>query len=718
MAVATIEIRLESDLCAGSGQGFTHVIDSDVCYCKHGIPFIPARRIKGVLRDAAVYIGKPQEVIDAIFGVSGNKKKEFGKASDAGTVAAKAEVAKASAGKGKGKKPAKANEIKDNTDAAPAAPSETLYGALETEYTGVLKIQNARIEGYEELSAACENDPLDASAVLRLFTRTKAQTELVNGVANRNSLRLTRIVNQYSPLTEESLVFYAKCEVPSKYKNDMIDICKASRNMGLDRTRGLGAVRFSFIPDKGTGETNNPDNKSKGSKRNTEECRLAYKISLQSPIMLPSASNDETVKYISGTTIMGALASKYRQLPDKSEEEFEDLFLSNKVRYSNAYVEETIPAPMFINKVKQTEEQFITYERPDLKGKTLKNGFVHKDTFKEIKVLTEIVYHQRRDKNALLYTQKCICAGQWFTGEIIGERDLLTRLNRLLRKGISLGRSRSAEYAACTVEVGKLESTSAVKENTLAIEQNEVMAAVFLSDLICLDDCGSSTTDLGIVFESLGVPGKIDEERTFMDVKRVVGYSGVWNLKKPHFIAIAAGSVITFTYGGEEKELPAIRYCGEKNNEGFGKVRFYKVKDLSNWNSKPRETQVPEKARSSIYDALKAKLYEQTESELIRVKAVEFAESNRAVLESWTQSFASRVLLMAKQSVSLSDFELRIESIRTKGKRISAQNLLKAFKEMSLAKDYKPFFILTFSLAKYWLRNVEGSDNEGRREEE
>ena len=36
------KIKLESDLCIGSGYSFAGVIDSDVCYDKFGIPFIPA----------------------------------------------------------------------------------------------------------------------------------------------------------------------------------------------------------------------------------------------------------------------------------------------------------------------------------------------------------------------------------------------------------------------------------------------------------------------------------------------------------------------------------------------------------------------------------------------------------------------------------------------------------------------------------------------------
>jgi len=55
-----IRMTLESDLCAASGSGFSHTIDTDIVYDRYGLPCIPARRIKGCLRDVAKYI-MPEE---------------------------------------------------------------------------------------------------------------------------------------------------------------------------------------------------------------------------------------------------------------------------------------------------------------------------------------------------------------------------------------------------------------------------------------------------------------------------------------------------------------------------------------------------------------------------------------------------------------------------------------------------------------------------------
>ena len=61
-------ITLQSDLCAADGDGFASTIDSDIVTDRKGIPFIPARRLKGCLLEAANYIGASH--IEQIFGVT------------------------------------------------------------------------------------------------------------------------------------------------------------------------------------------------------------------------------------------------------------------------------------------------------------------------------------------------------------------------------------------------------------------------------------------------------------------------------------------------------------------------------------------------------------------------------------------------------------------------------------------------------------------------
>ena len=77
-----IRIVLESDTLIGSGEGFGAVIDNDIVFDELGLPYIPAKRIKGCLRQSAEEVndmlalsGIAQKFdLDSIFGKPGNEE--------------------------------------------------------------------------------------------------------------------------------------------------------------------------------------------------------------------------------------------------------------------------------------------------------------------------------------------------------------------------------------------------------------------------------------------------------------------------------------------------------------------------------------------------------------------------------------------------------------------------------------------------------------------
>lgn len=77
-----IRIQIKSPTLIGSGEGYGALIDSDIVFDDVGIPYIPAKRVKGCLRDAAeevkeilktADISSPinTAAIDAVFGRPG-----------------------------------------------------------------------------------------------------------------------------------------------------------------------------------------------------------------------------------------------------------------------------------------------------------------------------------------------------------------------------------------------------------------------------------------------------------------------------------------------------------------------------------------------------------------------------------------------------------------------------------------------------------------------
>ena len=49
-----LQIKLKSDLCAGSGEGLGSLIDTDICYDNFGLAYIPSKRLKGLIKEAFV----------------------------------------------------------------------------------------------------------------------------------------------------------------------------------------------------------------------------------------------------------------------------------------------------------------------------------------------------------------------------------------------------------------------------------------------------------------------------------------------------------------------------------------------------------------------------------------------------------------------------------------------------------------------------------------
>ncbi len=75
-----LTIKLLSDLCTYSGDTYNSVVDTDVVYDENGIPYIPAKRIKGCIREAAkemADLGIGTSQIDEIFGKEGNQNSAF-----------------------------------------------------------------------------------------------------------------------------------------------------------------------------------------------------------------------------------------------------------------------------------------------------------------------------------------------------------------------------------------------------------------------------------------------------------------------------------------------------------------------------------------------------------------------------------------------------------------------------------------------------------------
>lgn len=574
-------ITLKSDLCAGSGYAYAGIIDSDVCYDGYGLPYIPAKRIKGVLREAAELIGMSKEC-STLFGERG---------------------------------------------------LEGVKGV----YLGNAYMAEGEILQKElaEIKEKLPDHPFHAQNVLEQFTTVKSQTRIgADGTAVDNSLRFTRTVNHYAPWSEgegkeEEMQFVAEVhyyeEADSNcIKNLLTKAAKALRNMGLNRNRGLGSVTCSFQPSSSQNDRENKIAQEESVLDEKTDYILEYTVENTAPLMLSSDNDSVSEKYISGQSVLGYFAGAYlRTGKDGDSLEFQDLFLKNQVIFSNLYpVKEDMicyPAPSYINKMKKTEELVNVSKKSDMiqeksKGgnqpKKLKGKFVGKDNsgkYQVHEVSSEIVFHHAKSggksreqgkKDAAegqLYTFQVISPGQKFRGEIRGKGAYIALLKELLENdSIRFGKSKSAQYGSCRLLGGHVEKAFQKEERqkaSMTFKKGTRILAVLQSDGIFLDEKYGYTVRRDEVRrqirEALGIQENPvwteneDGERPYLEieVKELTGYYGKWNLKRQAIPVVAAGS--TFEYILEEALTVTKTTVGERIGEGYGQLTVQENVDFS-----------------------------------------------------------------------------------------------------------------------------------------
>ena len=74
MRTIKYEIEFFSNWHCGSGLAAGADVDALVIKDNNGLPYVPGRTLKGLLREAATILFADKELIGTIFGISGDKK--------------------------------------------------------------------------------------------------------------------------------------------------------------------------------------------------------------------------------------------------------------------------------------------------------------------------------------------------------------------------------------------------------------------------------------------------------------------------------------------------------------------------------------------------------------------------------------------------------------------------------------------------------------------
>ena len=538
-----MDIELLSDLCVSDGSVYNSSIDTEICCDELGIPYIPARRIKGCLHECALELND--------WGIAVRTERIFGK---------------------------------------------------EGNQSGSVRINSAYPVGYREYRREILANPgsivTHPQNVLREFSYVRTQTavDYETGTALDHSLRRMRVADR-------GLHFEAEITMPEQDFFDVERCCTILKHMGNARTRGLGEVSVT-LRKMGEDRAYAASHVCPWREGST---RLEYEITLLEPLLCKNVSGEEkSADYIEGAKILGLIAQASKRdgeeaflnLMAKGEMICSNAYLShNGLRMS--------PVPACFFTVKNHKEQYVDksctgFSRNEAADREesnirqlnrMKNCYVLEDDRGKLlcrTVETEERYHHRRpeDKsigralgggieNGVLYQISSVSAGQKLKGLVEGSPEQVKQVYDYWKRmpRIHMGAGRSAEYGSAELEVTKVSGeeahfpVKAVKDIVVKLE----------APVILYGDHAAYTTDGETLIEEiscvLGLEGMDYETECYVDTVTIGGYHVTWGMKKPVIEAFDKGTVICY-HMKEPIEIPAgSRYwIGERISEGFGEV--------------------------------------------------------------------------------------------------------------------------------------------------
>ena len=258
-----------SDLCTASGETHNSIVDTDIVYDEYGIPYIPAKRIKGCIREAALEMMEmgliEQSQYLKIFGKEGNQRSDF-----------------------------------------------SLSNAYIQDHDKTVQVLRALLFSKAKGLASQQN-------VLNEYTDTRTQTaiNLETGVADKNSLRTIRVARK-------GLIFEADCNIINLENFEILQqAVSLVKHMGVSRSRGLGLVDMRLDKISYSERPHVKVNKAQLKEHN----KLRYKIYLKSAMICKSAQGNQAVTedYITGSKVLGVIAGllgteKYREIMSEKDE--------------------------------------------------------------------------------------------------------------------------------------------------------------------------------------------------------------------------------------------------------------------------------------------------------------------------------------------------------------------------------------------------------------
>lgn len=558
-------IDLESDTLIGAAGGHGTIIDTEVIFDAYGVPYIPGKRVKGLLRDSAMEIADMYNALP--------------------------------------------KSIDNQMNDVPLTYEQVvkIFGkAGSDEFSNFYLNTDFHIAGYDLLFQHLRKEQLSVEMVKRFFTETISQTAIDEDThsAKEGSLRKLRVIKHKLP-NGAVQAFHGLIRFPEEYFDKMEKICSNIRRMGSNRNRGLGHVQLKLeeIPGADVDKLSTSENTTVGlpdtapitdttestpkSQKGLTHYFELYLTTLQKVVIRANGSDENMVSsldFIQGSNTMGLAAQKYFE-SGKQKNDFAGLFLKGRIHFTNAYpcgqtadVKLVSPFPHLFQyendklnagKKNQEEDGYIVFDRND--------NWLHVKTDRVLSL-----HHERNLKTGMvaetIYNYQAIAPLQRFRSVIKGSESDLLEIRNLFKQGetVKIGAAQTAEYGSCLVELGDIEQLTADFGYDASHLGEYLM--VLISDAIIYNDNGfpsSSIKDLVSYFETDTI-NELTIKPSKTRFKRVENYIKVWKSKKTADLAIRAGNCYELNKLPDNWKELSKEGLGERCHEGFGQVVFLK----------------------------------------------------------------------------------------------------------------------------------------------
>lgn len=565
-----LQIELKSDFSTGTGESVPGMLNNKTAL-ENGIPFIPAKRIKGCLLEAGKELADNgiinAEMLSGIFGRPGM-----------------ATGGKISIGNG-------------HLHTVPWY----LFGR---EKAGQIVIGN-----YEALQKNIKNYPDIEDMLLEdIFTRKRTRTAIdqETGTAKEHTLRTVQVV-------PAGVIFSCRLEGElSKEEEKALNLCvKGLRHMGICITRGMGEVHCTLKKVQFERTQNTEKNISRfNTYTPEEEISLSYEIELELPVIMTD-NQEDGAEQISASAISGAFAAMYikrHSLGSKAHEngDFRRIFLRDGVQFGNAFLKKDgityVPAPKAFAKPKGDDKKWfnIMADQNNLRRKNISGQvFLKNNGLYVASPLKEIHFHHarpadRRIGHALndraedisvrtgqFFQYMALSKGQTFVGTWKGKVKDIRELAECIEEcqnHIVLGKSRSAEYGSCRFRI-LWDTLTKCQDKHLADHsaRGKEWLIWLLSPLVYRDDkSGAYETGGRLLMNQMSdrMGCKIELADSICGYTVLNGYNSKWKLPMVSCLALSAGSsfYIRADKDIEACEIEGVRW-GMLTGKGCGQVK-------------------------------------------------------------------------------------------------------------------------------------------------